>query len=124
MAITPLEMKFQILYISGNGEMHEGQIIQYQLNVLPFTKSNWVTEIKHVDPRNSFTDEQRFGPYKFWHHQHRFIECADGVDVIDEVSYALPFGYLGEMAQSLFVKKELSRIFDFRSGKLREHFNK
>ena len=35
---------------------------------------NWVTEITHVKDFEYFVDEQRFGPYKFWHHKHLIKE--------------------------------------------------
>ena len=43
--ITPEHMGFQILYISGSDKAYAGQIIQYNVSVLPGIKVNWVTEI-------------------------------------------------------------------------------
>jgi hypothetical protein len=40
---------------------------------------NWVTEITQAVPGSHFIDEQRFGPYRFWHHLHRFTEKDGGV---------------------------------------------
>ena len=35
-------------------------------------KSNWITEITHFEDQKFFVDEQRFGPYAMWHHEHHF----------------------------------------------------
>ena len=82
----------------------------------------WVTEITHVEEPNFFIDEQRFGPYKFWHHQHRFKEIEGGVEATDLVHYALPLDPLGRIANELMVKKQLDQIFKFRSEYLEKEF--
>ena len=44
---------------------------------VPLIPIKWVTEITHVVDKKYFVDEQRFGPYSFWHHKH-FIKEIDG----------------------------------------------
>src|SRR5688572_7271374 len=72
--ITPKHMKFQVLYISGGNRMYAGQLIRYKIHVLPGIPVQWVTEITHVNEPYFFADEQRYGPYALWHHQHHFKE--------------------------------------------------
>jgi ligand-binding SRPBCC domain-containing protein len=67
-------------------------------------------------------DEQRFGPYSLWHHKHFIHEVAGGVRMEDIVDYKLPLGLLGSFAQHLFVKKQLTEIFDFREKALQDLF--
>ena len=59
--ITPDNLSFQILS-GADASMYAGQIIQYTVTPLPFFKAKWVTEIKHVEYKKFFVDEQRFGP--------------------------------------------------------------
>jgi len=42
----------------------------------------------------------------------------------DLVKYALPFGILGNIAHSIFVKSKLDYIFDYRKSVLEKHFTK
>ncbi len=121
--ITPEHMAFQILYISGRDKAYAGQIIQYKVSVLPGIKVNWVTEITHVQEPLHFIDEQRFGPYSLWHHQHHFKEVRGGVEMTDEVNFAIPFGYLGRLAHWIFVGREVNRIFDHRFSVLEKYFS-
>ena len=72
--ITPEQMGFNILYVSGGEKTYAGQIICYKIQVMPAIKMNWVTEITHVNEPNYFVDEQRFGPYALWHHQHHLLQ--------------------------------------------------
>ena len=83
--------------------MRPGMIISYRIHPIFRLRLSWVTEITHVQEPHSFVDEQRFGPYKFWHHQHRFREVPGGVEIRDIVNYALPFGPLGRIAHSTVV---------------------
>ncbi len=122
--ITPDHMKFKILYQSGGKKAYAGQIIRYKINVLPFIPTHWVTEITQVKEPYHFIDEQRFGPYALWHHQHHFEEVQGGVLMTDEVNYAIPFGLLGRFAHWIFVAKEVNRIFEYRFKRLEDFFSK
>ena len=119
--MTPPHMNFRIT--SGQPEkMYVGQMISYTLSPFPGTKTNWVTEITVSEPPNYFVDEQRFGPYKMWHHEHRFEPANNGIRMIDKVTYKLPFHFLGCIAHTLFVKGQLRDIFSFRKRILEQRF--
>ncbi|MFY0651102.1 MAG: SRPBCC family protein [Cyclobacteriaceae bacterium] len=119
--MTPSHMNFCIT--SGEpGKMYAGQIISYTVNILPGLKSNWVTEISHVDDKKMFVDEQRFGPYSMWHHEHIFEETNYGTLMTDKVSYKIPFGILGILVESLFIRAQLRKIFEYRQETLNRLF--
>lgn len=122
--ITPEHMGFKILYISGGDKMYSGQIIRYKVKVLPFISLHWVTEITHVQEPHYFVDEQRFGPYALWHHQHFFKEVPGGIEMTDEVNYAIPLGMFGRLAHWLFVGREVNAIFNHRFSVLEAYFKK
>jgi ligand-binding SRPBCC domain-containing protein len=120
--ITPSLLRFQILYISGGDKMYSGQIIHYKINALPGVRMNWVTEITHVNEPFYFIDEQRSGPYALWHHQHRFKEASGGVEMIDELNYSIPLGWIGRLAHLVFVGRAVSAIFEHRYKVLAQYF--
>ena len=121
--ITPPAMRFEIT--NGIPEvMYEGQIITYLVSVLPRVKTKWVTEITHMHPNNYFIDEQRYGPYAMWHHEHRFEVVEKGTLILDKVSYKLPLGRLGRFFGEHYVTKKLLDIFEFRSRFLLERFSR
>lgn len=121
--ITPKHMGFRITSEVPE-KMYPGQIITYKVSPLPGVKTNWVTEITHVEENKFFVDEQRFGPYSMWHHEHHFKENKDGILMTDKVSYKISFGFLGHIAQQLLVKKQLIQIFEYRMKTLEEMFGK
>ena len=123
--ITPASMNFTVTSDKKEGEnMHIGQIITYTLTPVLGIRMKWMTEITHIKEGHYFVDEQRFGPYKLWHHKHTFIETSNGVDMYDEVNYVLPLGFLGTIAHSLFVKKQLEHVFIYRTKVTEELFGK
>ena len=119
--ITPKSMGFKTL--SGDEkEMFAGQIIHYHITPLFGIKLQWVTEITHVKDQKFFVDEQRFGPYAFWHHKHFLKEIPGGVEMEDVVHYKVPMGILGQLVHPFLVKPKLDEIFAFRQKKLIELF--
>jgi len=119
--ITPDSMKFKTL--SGDDrKMFQGQIIHYKISPFSFVSMEWITEITHVENQKFFVDEQRFGPYAFWHHKHFFSAIEDGVLIEDIVHYKVPFGILGRLFHPIIVRPKLEEIFAFRTKKLIELF--
>lgn len=121
--ITPTYMGFKVL-VDLPEKMYEGLMIAYKVKPVLGIPLNWITEIKNVKEGQYFVDEQRKGPYKIWHHEHHFKETSNGVEMIDIVSYELPLGFLGRLAHTVFVKKQLEDIFKYRFDKVNELFPK
>jgi ligand-binding SRPBCC domain-containing protein len=120
--ITPDHLGFKITSTDVREKMYPGQIITYTVKPVLGIPLPWMTEITHVADKEYFVDEQRFGPYALWHHKHFFRKIEGGVECIDKVDYKLPLGFLGSIAHSLFVKKQLKGIFNYRHKKLEELF--
>jgi len=99
-------------------------VISYIVKPFPILPLQWVTEITHVNEPNYFVDEQRFGPYSFWHHKHFLKEIEGGVLMEDTVHYKIPLGIIGDMANSLMIKSQLKTIFEFRHEELERIFGK
>lgn len=120
--LTPDSVGFKITHCSSE-TAHEGQMIGYKVKVAPFIWVTWLTEITKVNDMHSFVDDQRIGPYKVWHHTHRFEEKDGGVLMTDEVTYVMPFGIIGTIVHGLFVKNKLRHIFDERKRLCEQYFS-
>ena len=123
-AITPSNMGFRVISKHHGEKMYAGQIIEYTVKPVMGLPIYWMTEITQVKDKEYFIDEQRFGPYKLWHHQHHFKVIEGGVEMTDIIHYKNPMWFLGSLANELFVKKQLQGIFDFRFKKVEEMFGK
>jgi ligand-binding SRPBCC domain-containing protein len=123
-AITPDNMGFKVISKHHGDTMYAGQIIEYTVKPVLGIPIYWMTEITQVKDKQFFIDEQRFGPYSLWHHQHHFKAIDGGVEMTDIVHYKNPLGLLGRLANSFFVKKKLHGIFSYRFQKVEELFGR
>jgi ligand-binding SRPBCC domain-containing protein len=94
-------------------EMAEGLRLHYRIRPL-LVPQRWTSEITVWDPPHRFVDEQVRGPYRRWHHEHRFRSVPGGTEITDRVEYELPLGPLGKLAHLLLVRRQLGSIFDYR----------
>ena len=118
--LTPAFLHFRILSVDP-APVRKGTLIKYSLRwrIFPI---RWTTEIIEWEPPNRFVDVQLKGPYKLWHHEHRFVAEGNGTRIIDQVQYQLPFGIFGSIAHSLKVKKDVETIFAYRTEVVRRLF--
>ena len=119
--ITPKSMDFNITDWDKK-KAYPGQIIRYTVKPILGIKINWVTEITHVRGKDYFVDEQRFGPYTFWHHKHFIKEIEGGVIMEDVIHYKPPFGLIGVLLNFLFINSKLNSIFKHRELELIKTF--
>ena len=126
--VIPATMDVVWKFFSNPGNLNKltpgdvGQIITYRIKLFPLYSVNWVTEITQVKDRHFFIDEQRFGPYAMWHHEHIFEAAANGVLMTDRITFKLPYGIFGRMAYPIFIKKKLTNIFQFRRDSVNAFF--
>ncbi|MCX7799153.1 MAG: SRPBCC family protein [Fimbriimonadales bacterium] len=118
-AITPDWLDFRILTPLPI-EMRAGALIRYRIRVRGMA-FGWLTEIEEWDPPRGFVDRQLKGPYELWHHRHGF-EPADGGTLATDVVHYWPKG--GRLADRLFVRRDVARIFEYRSQRLLELFGR
>ncbi|HOT97986.1 MAG TPA: SRPBCC family protein [bacterium] len=120
-ALTPPDLAFRIIGQPA-AHMYPGQMIEYRISFIKGIWSKWLTEIAHVEEPHYFVDEQRTGPYKLWHHEHRFIPKGEEILLVDHVTYVVGFGLIGDLLARLWINRKLAWIFDFRQRKTAELF--
>ena len=118
--LTPPWLHFHIVSTSTLN-VEKNTLINYKLKIhgLPV---KWQSIIEDYAPPTFFVDSQTNGPYKKWHHTHRFYEVAGGTLVMDHVRYRAPLGILGYAIALLFIKRDLRRIFAYRQNQLAQIF--
>lgn len=116
--ITPAEMEFKVVTEDLPRHIHNGLVIEYVVRPLAGIPLKWISQISAVNAPYSFVDEQLKGPYAYWHHEHTFEEQNGTVLMKDKVTYAISFGWLGQLANTLIVRKKLAQIFDYRTEQI------
>jgi ligand-binding SRPBCC domain-containing protein len=117
--ITPPWLDFRM--VETPQVLQAGSLIRYRLRWrgLPI---RWTTEISEWNPPNRFVDREVSGPFAMWNHEHWFVERDCGTTMRDRVTYALPLGVVGRVAQRMFVGRDLDALFDFRAETMRRLF--
>lgn len=116
--LTPPWLGFRIL-TPRPIELKAGAEIRYRIG-LHGVPVGWTTVIRRWEPPHRFMDVQVRGPYRLWHHTHRFEEHGGGTRMRDIVHYRLPFGWVGNIVRRLVVERDLERIFDYRRQRIEE----
>ena len=118
--ITPKSLSFNILTPTPI-KMGKGSLIDYTIRLFGIP-IHWRTLISDYEPPFRFVDQQIKGPYTFWHHTHMFQAVEGGVEIIDQVKYSLPLGWLGTLAHAIWVRKDLEQIFEYRKTVIQNYF--
>lgn len=101
-----------------------GTRVVFKVYTGPFWR-RWVAEHTEYEPPHLFADTQRQGPFAYWYHRHRFELTAQGTTLmIDEIEYALPLGWLGELVAGRFTRAKLRRMFAYRHQVVAEQMGK
>jgi ligand-binding SRPBCC domain-containing protein len=103
-----------------------GTVIVTSFRMFPFLplRAQWIARITEFEWNDYFADVQQKGPFKSWQHRHEFLaESRGGVDgtlVRDVVEYEVGFGFLGSLANLLFVERQMRGTFAARQRILPE----
>jgi len=115
-AITPPWLRFRIQHESAPAP---GEGVEYTygllLHGLPI---RWKSRITDWQPGEQFVDIQLKGPYARWHHLHTFEDVPGGTRIVDEVTYRLRFGWLGQLVAGRWVENDVRKIFDYRKQRI------
>jgi ligand-binding SRPBCC domain-containing protein len=101
-----------------------GSTIATSFRVVPGfpLRAQWVARITEFEWNHHFADVQAKGPFKSWHHRHEFAaETRDGVSgtrVVDAIEYEVGFGFVGSIANALFVARQMQSTFNQRQQTL------
>lgn len=118
--LTPPFVRLRILSaetkIWGRGQRLEYEIRPFALPL------RWVSEITEFDPPFRFADEQVKGPYRRWRHVHHFYPLSTGTLIVDDITYEIPFGFLGRIVHRSVIRRQLDAIFAFRRMQVERYF--
>ncbi len=109
--LTPAGTSVSIL--SEDTEVREGalHVLRVRKMGLPLV---WKARIRDVHPPHEFSDWAERSPFKSWLHHHEFLAEGDGSVLKDTVTYELSFGFLGAIANRLFVQRDIEAMFTHR----------
>jgi ligand-binding SRPBCC domain-containing protein len=110
--------------IPGDKAAGVGSTIVMSFRVFPFlpARARWVARITEFEWNHYFADVQDKGPFKSWHHRHEFrAEAREGIArtlVRDAIDYEVGFGFVGAIANAIFIRRQMHQTFTQRQETL------
>ena len=81
---------------------------------------NLTSKITEFDPPKLFVDVMITGAFHSFRHEHHFSEMNGGSLMVDIFKYRSPFGFLGKLADSLFLKNYMTTLLEKRNAVIKE----
>lgn len=111
--------------VEVEGETHVERGAIHRLKIVRWgVPLRWIAKIEIVEPPlnggpGRFIDVAMKSPFASWRHEHRMEPTLTGSRLVDTVTYRPPFGILGSIADRLFLKRDIERLFAHRHAATR-----
>lgn len=79
------------------------------------------SRISACEAPHRFVDEQVSGPFRRWHHEHRFEAVDGGTLMTDVATFESPAGLLGRAVDRLVLASYMTRLLRERNEWLAAH---
>jgi ligand-binding SRPBCC domain-containing protein len=106
----------RVLSVEGSFPLRLGSQVRLRVRQLPLPfAQTWLVRVARLDPPTLIVDELVSGPFTAWLHEHRFAELPGGRTLLtDHVTYRLPGGALGALADALAGRRLMLASFHSR----------
>jgi ligand-binding SRPBCC domain-containing protein len=111
----------RVLSVEGTFPLRLGSEVRLRVRQLPLPwAQTWLVRVAQIEEPTLIVDEMLRGPFAAWRHEHRFAELPGGRTLLtDHVTYRLPGGLLGRVANALGGRRLLLATFRSRQSRTR-----
>jgi ligand-binding SRPBCC domain-containing protein len=103
-----------------NGLINEGETVTWQAKHL-FKQRRFTSKITAMQSPVSFTDEMTQGDFKSFLHEHHFKQVDNGTIMIDVLEFESPYGKVGKLFNSIYLKKYLQNLLQKRNEVIKDY---
>ncbi len=103
-----------------NGLINKNETVTWQAKHL-FKTRMFTAKITEMQSPDFFTDEMIKGDFKSFRHEHYFKAAENGTIVIDILNFESPYGTIGKIANSVFLKSYLEKLLINRNAVIKEY---
>jgi ligand-binding SRPBCC domain-containing protein len=103
-----------------SGLINLNETVTWQARHL-FKKRKFTSKVTAMETPAQFTDEMMAGDFKSFLHHHYFKPIQNGTIMIDVLFFESPYGFLGRMANALFLKRYLKKILNKRNAVIKQY---
>jgi ligand-binding SRPBCC domain-containing protein len=103
-----------------SGLINESETVTWQARHLYKTR-RFTSKITAMQKPGHFTDEMIKGDFKSFRHEHHFKAVDNGTIMIDLINFETPYGYIGKLFTSFYLKKYLEDFLTRRNAVIKEY---
>lgn len=117
--ISTKQTKEEAIKGKTSGLIGKGEWVTWRAKHFGFyqTLTSKIVEFERPD---YFVDEMVKGAFKSFRHQHFFKKSNYGTLMIDYFEYKSPLGFLGNLADSLFLERYMKKLLEKRNLTIKE----
>jgi ligand-binding SRPBCC domain-containing protein len=111
----------RVVSVEAPEQVRQGDEIRLAVRQFPSPfVQRWRVRIERIEEPVAVVDVALAGPFPVWRHEHLFAVAGEGRTLLtDHVTYELPFGALGRIADRIVIRRVLLRTFRARQARTR-----
>lgn len=117
--ISTEQTKEEAIKGKTSGLIGKGEWVTWRAKHFGFYQT-LTSKIVEFERPEYFVDEMEKGAFKSFRHQHYFTKSDFGTLLIDYFEYKSPLGFLGNLADSLFLEKYMKKLLEKRNQTIKE----
>lgn len=102
-----------------SGLIELGEWVSWEAKHFGFVQ-HLTSKITHFDAPHIFVDEMVLGAFKSFRHEHIFQESDNKTIMTDKFYFESPYGFLGKLANWLFLKRYMTNLLITRGQFLKQ----
>ena len=103
-----------------SGLINKDETVTWEAKHL-FKTRRFTSRITDMSKPLYFTDEMTSGDFKSFKHEHHFKATDNGSIMIDLINFESPYGFIGRLFSSLYLKKYLQKFLLRRNAVIKEY---
>lgn len=120
--ISPDGAQFRAIGGTFPVEVGSRVVLRVKQPPIPLTQT-WRIRVAELEVDQRIVDVAERSPFAYWRHEHRFAPLpGDATRMTDHVTYALPLGPVGRLADRLTGRRQLEKMFAERQRKTKALF--
>jgi ligand-binding SRPBCC domain-containing protein len=118
--ISTTQTKEEAIAGVTTGLINLNETVTWQARHLFKTRQH-TSKITVMDKPNVFVDEMIKGDFKSFCHQHYFKTVDNGTIMIDILEFESPYGFIGRLLNTIYLKKYLQQLLLKRNVVIKEY---
>ena len=103
-----------------SGLINLNETVTWQAKHL-FKTRRFTSRISAMLRPDHFTDEMVKGDFKSFRHEHHFRSADNGTVMIDMISFESPYGFIGRLFNSIYLKNYIERFLVMRNAVIKDY---